>query len=287
MTEDVVIRASSLSGYPDCPRRAAARLFRREIEAAGFRLRRIPRAIGAVIGSAVHASAEMAFLFKAKTGDLPGAAVTADFAAENLVEALAQGEIRYDGSTRGATWNRDVAAQQTVSMAGAYYRVVAPKVHPILVETRLEAEVAPGVVLSGQPDIVAREPNAIRDLKTGARGAGSHAPQVGAYALLSRANGVDIDEASIDWLQRVRPGKPQPDPVSKPVRIAQAETAATNILRHIEGDLRTFRDGDPARRILPGDPWAFVANPSSMLCSAKWCPAHGTEFCHEGREGNE
>jgi hypothetical protein len=32
---------------------------------------------------------------------------------------------------------------------------------------------------------------------------------------------------------------------------------------------------------LPGDPWAFAANPSSMLCSAKFCPAYGSDFCTE------
>jgi len=75
--------------------------------------------------------------------------------------------------------------------------------------------------------------------------------------------------------------------VSKPVPIAPAETAATNIIRHIEGDLRTFREGDPARRILPGDPWSFVANPASILCSPKYCPAFGTQFCREGDPAKE
>ena len=75
--------------------------------------------------------------------------------------------------------------------------------------------------------------------------------------------------------------------MSKPVAVAQAETAASNILRHIAGDLETFRNGDPVRRILPGDPWAFQANPSSILCSPKYCPAFGTTFCHEGDPAKE
>jgi hypothetical protein len=84
---------------------------------------------------------------------------------------------------------------------------------------------------------------------------------------------------------RVPVTKPQPDPVQFEVLIDPAETAASNILRSISRDIDTFRNGDPERRTLPGDPWAFLANPSSMLCGAKWCPAHGTGFCHEGREG--
>jgi hypothetical protein len=168
-------------------------------------------------------------------------------------------------------------------MTRAYFRSVAPRVDPIVVEERLEAEVSPGLVLSGQPDIVAREPRAVRDLKTGAR-LGSHAPQIGGYALLARSHALDIDEAAIDWVQRAPVAKPQPDPVSVELRVADAETAAANIIRHIAGDLRTFRYGDAERHILPGDPWAFLANPASMLCSPKYCPAHGTEFCREGKE---
>jgi hypothetical protein len=286
MADPIVIRASALSTYPDCPRRAAARLFRREIEAAGFRLRRTPRGIGAVIGSAVHAAAAMALSLKAKTGDLPSATVTVDFAAESLTESLAQGEVTFD-APHGVTHNRDDASKQTISLTSAYRRAVAPSVQPIIVEERLEAEISPGIVLSGTPDVVAREPGAVRDLKTGARSAGSHAPQLGAYSLLSRAHGLAIETASVDFIRRVGAHKPQPDPISKTVRIADAETAASSIIKHIEGDLSTFRNGDPARRILPGDPWAFQANPASILCSPKWCPAFGTEFCHEGDPAKE
>jgi hypothetical protein len=286
MAEPTIIRASALSSYPDCNRRGAARLFWREITAAGFKLRHTPRGIGAAIGTAVHLAAKVTLEEKAKSGTLPPASVATDCAAEMLTEQLATGEVTFDGP-RGATHNRDEAARQTIVMSRAYHRLVAPAVHPIIVEERLEAEVALGLILSGTPDVVAREPHAVRDLKTGARRPGSHAPQIGAYSLLSRSHGLDIDEASIDFIQRVSPSKPQPDPESKSVPIAAAETAAVNILRHIEADLSTFRHGDPARRILPGDPWAFQANPASILCSPKYCPAFGTEFCREGDPAKE
>jgi len=71
--------------------------------------------------------------------------------------------------------------------------------------------------------------------------------------------------------------------VSVQFNIAQAEVAAYAITQQIAHDLTTFRQGDEARRIAPGDPWAFMANPASRLCSRKWCPAHDTGFCTEGR----
>jgi len=285
MTEPIIIRASALSTYPDCNRRGAARLFWREIEAAGFRLRHTARSIGALIGTAVHRAAEVTLTEKATSGVLPPVSVATDCAVQSLGEQMRQGEIAFDGT--GPTYNRTDADHQTLGMIRIYHQIVAPEVRPLLIEQRLEAEAAPGLILSGQPDVVALEPGAIRDLKTGVRRSASHAPQLGAYSLLSRSLGLDIDEASIDFIQRVRPGRPQPDPISKPVPIAQAETAATNILRHIEADLRTFRQGDPERRILPGDPWAFQANPASILCSPKWCPAFGTQFCKEGDPAKE
>lgn len=272
-----IIRCSALTAYPDCNRRGAARLFWREISSMGFRLRSPPRGIGAAIGSAVHRAAEVILKEKAETGSLPPSTVAADCAAETLAESVREG-VDFDRTTA----NRVEGEVTAVGMARAYHRVIAPTVDAILIEERLEAEVAPGLILSGTPDLVAREPHRIRDLKTSSRPGGSHAPQIGGYSLLARSHGLDIAEAAVDSIKRVSIGKPQPDPVSKPVAVAQAETAASNILRHIAGDLETFRNGDPARHILPGDPWAFQANPASILCSPKFCAAFGTEFCREG-----
>ena len=277
-----VIRCSALTAYPDCNRRGAARLFWREISSMGFRLRSTPRGIGAAIGSAVHRAAEVILKEKAETGSLPPSTVAADCAAETLAESVREG-VDFDRTTA----NRVEGEVTAVGMARAYHRVIAPTVDAILIEERLEAEVAPGLILSGTPDLVAREPHRIRDLKTSSRPGGSHAPQIGGYSLLARSHGLDIAEAAVDSIKRVSIGKPQPDPVSKPVAVAQAETAASNILRHIAGDLETFRNGDPARHILPGDPWAFQANPASILCSPRYCPAFGTTFCHEGDPAKE
>jgi hypothetical protein len=276
-----VIRCSALTGYPDCERRGAARLFWREIVAAGFKLRFTPRSIGAAIGTAVHKGAAIDLAEKAKDGKLPPVNVPIDAAVDELREQLRGGEIMFDGAERGVTRDRDEAVRQSASMARAYHTGIAPAVEPIRVEHRLEAEIAPGFILSGQSDLVCREPQSLRDLKTGARAPSSAAPQIGGYSLLNRSHKMTIQTARIDFVQRVRPNKTQPDPVSSEVEIARAETAAAMVLTHILKGIDTFRHGDPERNILPGDPWAFLANPSSILCSAKYCPAHGTDFCHE------
>lgn len=276
-----IIRCSSLSGYADCPRRSAARMFAREIEACGYTLRDPPRSIGAAIGTSVHRAAQISLDEKARSGSLPPMSVVTDAAIETIDEQILLGAIAYD-SPSGPTHNRNEAQTQALTMSAAYHLYVAPTIEPIQVEERLEAEVEPGLVLSGQPDVIAREPNKLRDLKTGVRRSGSNAPQLGGYALLARSHDLAIDTASIDFIQRVKVSKPQPSPVISEVAIAPAETAASNTLRTIKRDLDVFRAGDAERRIRPGDPWAFMANPNSMLCSERYCPAYGTEFCHEG-----
>jgi PD-(D/E)XK nuclease superfamily len=279
----IVIRCSSLSGYPDCPRRGAARLFWREIEAAGFKLRRTMRGIGAAIGTALHKAAATTLDEKARSGELPPVNVATDIAVAELAEQ-ARHEIEFDGPN-GPTHSRREAELQILAMTRMYHYLIAPDIEPLAVEQRFEAEVEPGIILSGQPDVVAREPHRVRDLKSGARRPGSVQPQVGGYALLARSHGLDIDSAAIDFIQRVPINKPQPEPVSNPVALAPAETAASSIIKHIAGDLSTFRYGDPERRILPGDSWSFPANPNSMLCGEKWCPCWGVTgphaFCNE------
>lgn len=221
-----------------------------------------------------------------KTGKLPPVSVALDAARDSITEAIKLG-VQFDGP-HGTAHNPRDAGAQTASIVHCYHLEVAPQIHPVSVEQRFEAKVEGDLLLSGQPDIVCVEHGgSIRDLKTGARVPSSFAAQLGGYSLLTRSHGFEIEFAAIDFIQRVSPKKPQPPAVTKRAPIWQAETAATNLLKHIARDLDTFRNGDIGRGILAGDPWAFQPNPSSMLCSPKYCPAFGTEFCREGDPAKE
>lgn len=278
---EVFIRVSALSGYSDCNRRAAANLFRSLIEAMGFHLRSLPSSIGAPVGTAVHAGAEMTLRHKFEHGDV---------GHENLpIEAaIAALDIEID---KGVMWDRETperntAQQQVVRMTRVYRDQVAPSIHPIKVEEQMQAQVMPGLVLTGRGDVTAREPGAVHDTKTG-KSRGNHRPQIGGYSLLNRSLGLDINRAFVDFIQRVSLKKPQPDAIIEEIPIALAETAAVNVIRTIHADLRTFTDGDPSRHLLPGDPWAFLPNPSSKICGSKYCVAHGTDFCREHEQVEE
>lgn len=278
METETKVRASALSGWPDCPRRGAAKLFKAEIITAGYTLRETPRGIGATIGTAVHSGAALTLTEKLRFGRLAPISVVTDCAVESYRENAAEG-VLFDKETA----NGNAAEKQIAGMVEAYQRVIAPEIEPVIVEERLEADTGFGLILTGQSDVLAREPGKLRDLKTGKRN-GIHTAQLGAYSLLSKSHGLNVQTACVDFVQRVGVTKPQPDPVTTPYNIAKCENAAINTLRHIAADIKVFREGAPELGILPGDAWAFAANPSSMLCSEKFCPAFGSTFCNEHKK---
>jgi len=275
----VLIRASSLSSYPDCPRRTAANIFAKDIEAAGFTLRELVRGVGAAIGSAVHRGAATILKEKAQLGRMPPPTLGLDAARDELREIVHEGVV-YDDMSR----KLESAEIASLRMVATYRDNLAPYIDPILVEERLEATAGTGLILSGQSDVIAREPSTIRDLKTSKFTAmGYHKPQLGGYSLLARSRGIDITRAVIDFVQRVGARQEQPKPVSIEYDVDKAESTALNILRVMNNDIRTFRQGDLRREIGPGDPAAFMANPNSRLCSPDWCAAWGSKFCQEHR----
>jgi hypothetical protein len=255
-------------------------MFRKEIEESGHRLRRLPTGIASLIGTSVHASAEYALSQKLHSGELPPLSAASDCGRDALQGQLAGGEIAFDTVTN----TRAAAVAQTISMVKVYHRCTAPLIEPTHIEQRFEAAISDGVVLSGQPDLVCVEPGQIDDLKTGAREPGNHNAQIGAYSLLVKSHKLAIQLGVIDFIKRVPIGKPQPEPVRITVPLSIAEQTAANVLRHVIDDLRVFREGDDRLGLLPGDPAAFLANPNSVLCSEKYCSAHGTSFCHEWRK---
>ena len=172
--------------------------------------------------------------------------------------------------------DRDTAERQLARMAAAYREGVLRTARPVMVESRIKAAFNDDVTLSGQSDLLHlddQEVPVVRDLKTGRRKqpASSHAPQIGAYSLLFRSRGMEPKGCQIDYVKREALTKPQPEVVSDGLSIGQAERTAYAILGDWAPKAVAFaKDGDPAR---------FIANPSSMLCSIKFCRLHGKPAC--------
>jgi len=270
----LVIRPSSLPGWQDCPGRTAAQLFRPLILEAGFELRSPPVSIGAHIGTGVHSGAAFTLEEKIRTGgELGNEAEAIDKAHEAFVTRSAEEGCRPDNESP----NESTALKQISRMVKVYRSTLAPQIDPVAVESRLEADLGDGFIVSGQSDAVAREPNRLRDLKTG-KSLPVPGPQLGCYSMLRRTHGFnDVDELTVDYIRRVAIGKDQPPPEIHIVPIDVAENMAVDIIHDMKASVAEFR-----RRLEQGGAppeMAFRRNPSSNLCSEKWCAAWGTKFC--------
>lgn len=263
------IRASSLPHYSDCTRRSAAKMFSKELHEYGFELVQTNLSIGAAVGTATHKALETALVLK-KDGKEYVQAMR-DVAAESLKESISCGIIWDDTTT-----NKDAGILQAVRQA----RVVLdfmPSMKHIEIEGEFTANLSDGFTLSGHIDLRGTEEAAIWDLKTGTRQRVNIA-QYGAYSLLARSNGHAVKEIGEIYVPRVGISKPQPDPTIVKYPVSNAETIAFRTIQRIKEDITHFRETD-------GDPWVWLPNPNSMMCSPDYCPAFGTNFCDSHMKG--
>lgn len=269
--DDLTIRASSLSNYPDCPRRWAARHLRRVLAMHGFTVRKLPNSVGAAIGSGTHAATAHDLEYRIDHDDLPPW-------SETESKGIAELEARIEDE--GVIWD-DVspdlsdAQKQVVRLAKTYREQVASKVRPLSVEKRLNARHSSGIILSGQQDLTVTDPMTLRDTKTG-KFRGANFAQYGAYSRLLRAHGHPVDQVVEDFVRRVPLRNAQPPVLHVTYDIAACEQQAETVLNRIKADVEAFEE--------TGDPDSFLANPSSMLCTDKHCPAHSTDLCPFGRK---
>lgn len=262
----ITIRPSSLTSYADCARRTIARSMSALPRDAGFTLRQVDSSIGANVGTGTHTAVAHFLTEKMRTGSLGSASAAEDAGIASLHEEAAKG-VAYDATTPDlSTGERQVRRQ-----ADAYRRLVAPKVEPVMVEERLEAAFGP-FLISGQVDVAT---DGVRDLKTG-KNHTIHMPQLGAYSLLLKAHGQSSAFIIEDYVPRGSLAKPQGDPISTPYDAALTENVAKKTILRMARDVQEFQQS--------GDPLVFAANPGSMLCSERLCPAWGTSFCMEHKK---
>jgi hypothetical protein len=273
MDEKITIRASSLTNWLDCPRRAALAIFEKELKSAGFNQRPLLTNIGAAIGTATHAAAQYAMERKIEHGTIPTLSECADKASESLDQTKREG-ISFDFQTQ----SMGVAHLQTKRCVESFLTHVAPTITPVAIEQRLDGVINDNFLLSGKCDALeaTEKSNGVRDYKTGTS-IRYHAAQLGGYSLLARANGTPIDKMTVDFMQRVPLNKTQPRAVKIEYDVGQSESLALATMKNISTSFDEFAKG--------GDINAFLPNPSSMLCNEKFCPAWGTKTCtHHTKE---
>ncbi len=276
MSDDLVVRPSSLTTFASCPRRWAARHIAPEVTTAGYTLRgREPSHVGGLVGTGVHAAASHSLAEKQRTGTL---GTDAD-AEEQGILAFRQRAEEDGASWDGTTPDPNTAEKQIRRMSRVWRDSPAAEGTPIAVEERLEAEIRPGLIISGQMDatMVGSPDDVIRDTKTGTTRRANGA-QYGAYGLLWRAHGHQPGSLIEDFLRRTRLDREQPPVEPHIIPLQTATLEAWELIDALGNAVSEFRRrvADPNGR--PPN-MAFRANPADSLCAARWCPAWGTDFC--------
>ena len=263
------IRASQLGEYADCRRRAAYRALGPEGRA------RPGLPVSSLVGTAAHAALNA--MLSAGSGQAGAAASQA--AADAVEVALAGSRIVWSS---GCKTPAD-AVRLAVFCAGSAHELAADLLQGAEVEPMLSAtlryQLPPAaddlvggnpetleVVLMGHPDFVHMGDRAIYDLKTGAT-AGGVIHQLGVYALLyNEQHGEYPDRLAVI---RARPGKG-----ASLVYYGQPRALALNAAQAARRAALTLRACHRKKSMEPAE-----ANPSSILCSEKYCPLHATDQC--------
>lgn len=266
----LAIRASMLPGYVDCSRRAAAKQWRKEIEAAGFYLLDSLPSVGAAVGTAVHAAAAHMLRQKISTGILGSEEDGLEIAINSFRTEVEPGAI-WDNTTP----NQNTAEFQIRRLTFSYKNGVALNINPASVEQAWDANIGNNFTLSGHCDVLTVG-GVIRDLKTGALPR-PHQAQLGCYSLLGRSQKtpIQVTGVGVDFIRRTSKSRAQDPPISEEYNLAVTEKTAWVIIQRIKHDMTAFHE--------TGDPWKFIPNPMSMMCHPAYCPAHGTKFCDLGR----
>lgn len=256
----MMLRPSSLSDYPDCPKRSIASTQPKLIQDAGFQLVKSTPGIASVIGISSHAVMDSTLKAKIRTGELGSLKQGLDYAMSVYEEETKEGVV-WDAHAS----TDDQARFQITEIAYHYHTHVSPTLNPIHVEQELRGTIGEHEMV-GHVDVI--EPTRCRDKKTGIHKPISK-PQMGAYSWLMKINGYDVTENPIiDWVPRKK---------SKYTMIEYDLNESVNSAKNIID--RMIRDIDEFEQT--GDPSVFMANPHSSMCLEKLCPAYGTDFCKE------
>ena len=260
----IKIRASMLPSYADCPRRGAAKQWRSIITEMGFTLKYLPPSIGAAIGTGCHEASKIMVGHK-----MAGTKHNKNDAIDSAIASM-QAETVEGVNMDQTTTSINDAEKQIRLLVTAFDNDVLPVIHPVEIETQCEASVTEDVTFSGRFDIL-QENEEIDDWKFGSK-LSYYGSQLGGYSILKKSKtGKSVKQVSIYHLPRTSIKKVYPGTKRHIFDLASCEKAAYYTIRKIEVEMQKF--------IQTQNPWCFPANPMSMMCSEKYCPAYKTSFC--------
>ena len=221
------IRCSALPFYCDCPRKAAAGLFWKEIKTAGFKIPYVKKQVSAHIGAGVHAGAETLLKESIKTGIKLSLGNSIDSSMQAYRKEIYEG-VQFDDITS----NNNEAEKQIQILMRSYYYEVYPKkdLTNALIECEMQAQDGE-FLLTGHSDFI--NDIEIEDLKTGR--VSNYAAQNGGYSLLHRSRtGKTAKRLVVDFCQRTHLSKNYPGAAQQEYNVYTSEKYAFNIIKLIQ-----------------------------------------------------
>lgn len=296
------IGGSIVPSVQDCERRAAAQMYKLDLLALGFDDLGVGRSSPALrVGKAVHAAVEIGLheklgstsvaIGREQYGDtlrtvplndgVPIDIKMTDLAGDILEENFDE-DVDVDEEERPSAKCRCGCNGEPVWHFGNLVEKMIPpavqlvnSIEPAQVEPEIivEPEWIPGWQIKAHPDVIDTS-NVIHDVKTGKNYEvpDTYQAQLGTYVIaFPEAEGIQIDYMK-------KPGTTQeaPPPISKRYPMQAAAAQAEDQITRFVTATEEFMDPTSAWHL---DPRVFRANPSSMMCSKKFCPAFGTSFC--------
>lgn len=260
----IYIRSSMLSTYQDCPRRAAAKHWKKYLSGLGYEIKQLPITIGGAVGDGVHAAAK--YMMEGKiSGRVEKISDIIEVGMIKLSNKTAE-EVRFDS----VTGSINEAQKQCSSLINIFIDQAAPNLNPLALEVFRKATVMEGVEFGGSCDIETVG-GSIHDEKYGSKYRPAQA-QLGGYSILKKSEtGESAKVISQLHIPRVKLGAETGLKVTT-YDVSICERMAYAMIMHIVRDMKNF--------IKSQNPWCFPANPLSMLCSEKYCPAWKTPWCY-------
>jgi hypothetical protein len=259
--EPVRVRASGLAELFDCPARWEAKHIKKIYS---------PSSGAARLGTAIHAGAEAFDLAR-----LNGGSITLDDAAGVAVDVLHGKDEEVNWGTKNPRKLEEIA----ISLTTKYCYEIAPKYKFLGVELTCEPLVIEdlGIELTGTIDRLYEAENldlGIGDLKSGVAAVNAyddckvsaHGPQMGIYEVLVQ-NHINKPIKAPALIFGLNAGN---TPHTQRFAVGEIHNARVSLL----GDDEHMGSLEYASQIIHSG--LFYGNPRSMLCSATYCPAHGT-----------
>lgn len=250
--EKVTVRASSVAELVDCPLRWATKYLDG---------RTMPQTPPAVIGTAVHASSAS---FDRGEGN---AHQTAEIAADLVLHP--------EGETRWLDISKYKAVENAINAHLSYCRDVAPRFEFTHIEEKLDplsVSIDDKVIIefTGTLDRTRKymdDVSIVCDVKSGQRvlsqNMSKHKAQLGVYIMLASKKLGKIYIKTADILQIQTNGKAGVHVSSDPYKVLVGEPGHNGIIHYMAN---MFYNGD------------YIGNPSSMMCSEKYCPRYNDCF---------